>query len=264
VHDATFEDRIDSSLHMFACNNGVFLMDLPGAPFVPITPEHMIRRTTGWSYDPDEAEAMRLEVEHALAQLHPIAEERRLMLGFLSGVLDGSRYNEGLAICIDFRNDDPCYAGKSFEASLVKATFGEYCVNGSKLFKRPAGYLQFHKGVRVVVADNMVNDGLDQALLKDMTSPGSVARARKWSSDTEFSFPWCAGVMLFYDAHKEPHANDPLWDGALVVPFRSKFVPEARLAEFTEPHTFAMDVTIWAKIKPWRSAFLNILLDSFL
>jgi hypothetical protein len=123
--------------------------------------------------------------------------------------------------------------------------------------------MQSHKGVRLVVADNMVNDGLDLALLKDMTSPGHVVRGREMFSDKEFSFPWCAGVMLFYDADNEPLANDPLWDDALVVPFRSKFVPEAMLAEFTEPHTFAADVTIKSNIDSWRSAFLSILIDSF-
>lgn len=278
--DYTFEARLDSQLDLFPFENGAFDM-ADGGRMVPILPEHMVSKTTGWFYDADLARAKRPEVEAFLRCVLPVDEERHAALSYVAGLLSGHRTAKRFMVLTDKRSGNN---GKSTFAALVRMFFGAFAsCKGTKFVTRPAvdrGDRNAHdaglvkcKGLRVMVAEELKKHlQLDEGFLKMLTGGAGVeVEGRRLGKEDEVKFTWTAGFMLVFnegDCPKADIADDAFWARAMVVPFRSKFLPAAELAQLqeagdAEPDSFPVDTEIVKSFPTWMSALADILLEMY-
>ena len=241
--------------------------------------------TSGWSYDAKLAVAKRPELELFLEQVLPIAEERHVVLSYIASLLSGHRRAKKFLIFTD-RSDGN--NGKSKLADLVKKFYGRMADdNGKKFVCRPvtehgdrnsqdAGK-QFMKNKRVVVAEELKQHMLlDESLLKELVSPDPMVSGRGFHEAKSFQFAWTAGFILIMNAGCMPKvdpADNAFWSRVIVVPFRSKFLPEAAIkpSEATEVEedknepsfVFPMDQGVGAKFVGWLSAFADVLCEHY-
>lgn len=274
--DRTFVSRLNKNLYLFPCKNGVFDMKGPGRPtFRPLTPEDMVSKTCGWSYDPEQARIRRPAVERFLEQMLPIPDERIAALVYLAALMCGVRIIKRFLVLTDKRIGDN---GKSTFATFIFKFFGKKLANylGQKLVTRPAverggrndhdGGIQAFEGVRLVIAEELKKNMLfDEGFLKKVTGGDEVViTGRKFAEASQFDYIWTAGIMLVINEGDFPQADPSdgaFWSRVMVVPFRSKFVPDVEGC--TEPYTYPVVGDIKGNFEDWLPALADILLDVY-
>jgi phage/plasmid-associated DNA primase len=292
VVDMDFLSKLDESLDLFAVSNGCFDMSnvdsslSPHERFRPIGPRDYISKTAGYEFSAEEAAAHRADVERFLAQVFPVAEERRIILSYFASLLSGKRRVKKFLVLTDRRSGNN---GKTTVLDLFRSTFGEcYTAVDTKFVCRgsfdrdrdshDAGTEPF-QGKRLVVAEELKNTmKLDDAMLKRLTGGAhTVVTGRRCGSSARYSFTWQAGFVLIFNEGDCPQfdAGDTAFmERMLVAPMRSKFVaPRSRgesrgesrdhQQEHEELWTFEANYDIKDEFPKWRSALLTILLEHY-
>jgi phage/plasmid-associated DNA primase len=170
--------------------------------------------------------------------------------------------------------------GKTSLVELLMSFFGAYSEANHKFvccgaFERDrdshdAG-MEPLRGKRFLVAEELKGSmSLDVGILKRITGGFNVRiKGRRCGSAELFIFLWQAGVVLVFnegDCPKFDPADAAFLSRMLVIPMRSKFVQgEAALAAAIargEELVFLADTDLQEKFPGWRSALLDVLLDS--
>ena len=267
VLESRFDEKLDTNLDLFAVANGV--LDVPTKTFRPIVPEDYIRHYADWEYIPNTD---RSDLEHFLAQLLPIEQERKVVLSYLAGLLSGRRYIKKLLILTDKRAGNN---GKSSLVLLLQSFFSSYARSSSKFVCSPhfqkdrdshdAG-MEPYVGCRLAIAEELKRHNiLAEGHLKNLTGgAGLPVNGRRCGSSEEFKFVWTAGIILVFNEGDCPEFD--VGDGAfigrmLVAPMRSKFVPGGNASD--EEYTYEADPTVAERFPAWRSGLLDLLLEHY-
>jgi len=275
--DMGFSDRLDANLDVFAVDNGLFDSSSSGEGppvFRKITPQDMVGRTAGWSYDVAEAGEHRGAVEAFLAQVLPVPEERDVALAFFAGLLSGRRLAKKFLVLTDKSGGDN---GKSTLMVLFKLFFGGFAdASGAKYvckgsFDRgkndhDAG-VELMRAVRLLIAEELKNTNrLDDGDLKAKSGGDeTTAEGRSCGVGEGFRFVWQAGIVLVFNEGDCPQfdAGDrSFMKRMLIVPMRSKFVTCQPSAVPTD-YEFPVSDSVKHRFPAMRSALADVLLEHF-
>jgi phage/plasmid-associated DNA primase len=211
-----------------------------------------------------------------MAQVLPVAEERRLALSFFASLLSGRRGAKKVLVLTDRRSGNN---GKTTLMVLFGGFFGGYTETGKGTkfvckgsFDRDrdshdAGTEGF-RGKRLVLAEELkANMTLDDALLKRVAGgAGVLVGGRGFGTKQTFEFVWQAGIVLIFNENCCPvydQGDMAFKDRLLFVPMRSKFVNAAEVDACQEPWTFPLDDKLYKQFKGWYSALADVLLEHF-
>ena len=273
VSDKHFVSRLDSNLDLFAVDNGVFFWTGAGFEFRGIEPTDYITTTAGWAYDPEQAKTHRSELERFLGEVFPVADERKIVIGYFASLLSGRRSIRKFLILSDERSGSN---GKTTVSKLMMMFFGEYAKSSTKFVCRAsyeggrdshgAGTEPF-KGKRLLVADELKHTmTIDEAMLKKYTGGTNImVEDRKLGQSQWFKFTWQAGIVLIFNEGDMPRMDvaDEAFVGRMVVaPMRSKFV-DGQGSLDDEEYTFRMNKDIDTTFKLWLPALAELLIDAF-
>jgi phage/plasmid-associated DNA primase len=285
--DNAFPDRLDASPELFAVANGAIDLRLAGPAdggrmaraFRALEPGDLVSQHAGWAYDASRAAAHRDELEAYLQRVFPVPEEQAAVLGFFAALLSGRREAKQILVLMDGHARGN--SGKSTFLALMWRFFGAYGIRNTRLVCRPrpgregnlAEDLAGMRGTRLVVADELAPDQtLDTGLLKHLTSgANNTIQGRTGDRGDRFEFEWQAGIVLACDRDNMPayDADDAAFTQRLVVvPFRSRFVPEEPLggagaASAVEAHTYPQDLAIGRRLDGWLPALADLLLEMY-
>eukprot|EP00873_Tetraselmis_striata_P026912 jgi/Tetstr1/447176/TSEL_034613.t1 len=267
--DLGFTKRLDSDKTLFVMDN--CLLDTKIMAIRDIREDDFVSATVGWSYDADLAARHREEVETFFGQIWPVAEERRVALGFFASSLTGHRGSKKFAVFSDHRRGNN---GKStvikafldfFENLSMKKT--EFFLSASFAKSRDSHNAGMKSAMnkRLIVGDEFEkHQVLDVSFMKDATGGRNTRiEGRNLGSAEDFKFIWEANMVLAFNEDCCPKfdADPALLSRMITVPFRSKFLPE--IPEDPEENTFVKDGDLPNKFPEWRSAVLDILMENF-
>jgi hypothetical protein len=267
--DEKFDQRLDVNRDLFALDNVV--VDMRTKTKRAIEPEDLVRTTTNWSYDAEEAAAKRRDVETFFEQVFPVPEERHVVLAFFASSLSGDRGSKRFLALTDRRIGGN---GKSCLVALLGCFFGSYQASSTKFVcegtfqpdrnSHDAG-LEPYRATRLLIAEELKhNMRLDPGLLKKVVGGNQVAvEGRKFGSGDRFTFTWQSNLLLVFNDGDCPGSDgDPaLMSRMIVAPMRSKFVFSMEGWE-GEELTYLASTSIHEDFPSWRSALLDILLDN--
>lgn len=254
--DTRFDERLDANLDCFALNNILVTVDA-GADHARryILPGDFIKTTAGWRYDEDLAALHRGDVALFFEQLLPVPEERKAVLAFFASSLS-RRHNskKKLLALVDTLNPKGLLgnSGKSTMLALMGGFFGGYVYMCTTSYDEP------FESDRLVIADERYTKNVLNTVHKKF-----IAGVRPSRSATRADFVWQPNIVIGFSEGDFPtfsRGDADFVQHLLVVPMRSKFV--AAMPRRPDQHTFLMERHISEKFPRWRSALLDILLES--
>ena len=270
-----FVNRLDTNLHVFACENGAFDTSSGRPVFRPLTPQDYVLTTASFVYDPVKEQGMRGELEEFLARVLPVPEERRVVLNFFANLLSGVRSEKKFLLLTDRRSGNN---GKTSLMTLFRSFFGAYTKVVSTKFvcRGPLdhgrdthdGGLEPMKGKRLLISEELKNYmTLDDAFFKRIVGGvDTVIEGRHCGSSAQFSFVWQAGVVLVANEGDVPmfDAGDAAFaQRMIVVPMRSKFIDGVVEADCDEEYTYPLDPDMKERFLKWLPALADILVEHY-
>jgi phage/plasmid-associated DNA primase len=269
LHQEDFDLELDVNLDLFALSDRV--VDMRTKRTRAIVPEDRISITAGWEYDATAARELRPDLERFLAEVFPMEVERSATIAFYAHCLSGRRSSKKLIVLTDRRGGNN---GKSTLLALIQSFFGPLSVVSTDFVCRGqiardrhahAAGMEPMKGARLVTAEELkAHMLLDVALLKKLSGGANVlVEGRKFGSEERFSFIWQANIALVFNEGDCPSldGDKQLVKRMMVAPCRSKFVPA--VPEEPEEYTFRLDKNIDRRFAAWRSALLDIFVESY-
>lgn len=264
-----------NSINAFAMNGSLVEN---GTTLRPVRADDSIFANSGWQYNALLAEREREPLQRFLDQVFPIKAEQRAVLAYVADLLIGHREKKMFLVLTDQRQGNNA---KSTFLKLLTVFFGEtYCAKSIKfLVDGPRGDRNSHdaglecmNGKRLLIADELTrNDTLDVGRIKDLVSvPDTVTQGRSFGRASTFKFIWQAGIIMAFNEGQFPRFDTN--DGAfvsrmLVCNMRSRFLHRSDYIKYIEsdmiePYTYPADPNLVSRFPDWRSALLDILLET--
>ena len=235
ITDPGFERKLDTNYHLFACQNGVFDMNL--GKFRKARVEDMVMRTGTFYFSEDDASKYRHEVMEYLCQLFPSDEERGIVLSYIASLLYGKRISNDILALMSFNTVDN---GKTTFMSFLRKFFGNLHRNIRFIDEKDTP-----NKLRLISGDEFSrNSKLNIDFIASALNIGHVGIILSLSQD--------ACPTLDSKQHK-------LSKRMKIIPMRSRFVSKFSMAN--EPNIHKADCNISHKFKAWLSAFAEILVE---
>lgn len=268
--DGTFEDKLDSRIHLLAFTNGVW--DLERGHFRAATPEDYLSISVGYDYTEDVDPELRQKVVKYWETLHPNKDQRDYILKTFARQLYGDSGRELFHV----------HAGKGGTASngktkcfqLLESVLGEYIrktqvsiltAKNREEASKPQPEYAYWRGRRILyVTEPEHSECLHSGIVKDLTG-GERIIFRLLHSNTYASFkPQFKISMMCNDAPKLDGTDDGMKRRMRKIDYVSRFVDASQVDE--ESHMYRIDESLFKELgtsTQLRMAFLRHLLDHF-
>jgi phage/plasmid-associated DNA primase len=275
LRDPGFETRFKSSQSLLVV--GMDVVDFNnGKPFIrPLKPEDYVEshsRILRWQFDPLEAQKYRDDVKQYFNRVFPLQDELDVYLKFMAMILNGSPCKAfGLGV------DDSSLGGDNGKTTLI-----EFNSETLRALEKQNGWLVCSK--QEVQSMDRHNAGLKQLEYVRLLQIDELGKGMKWNdgaftkwlcggsravangrgfrSGKDFEFQIMTKVFITANMDSIPDCSnlDPAFiRRMLVFPFRSKFGEEEDAGKFL----FKKQIDLSKKFILWRSAYLQLLMDSY-
>ncbi|BAF45566.1 GfV-D2-ORF1 [Ichnoviriform fumiferanae] len=225
IEDVDFTKQLDSLSHIFVTDNKAIDMSIFPPVMRSIRCEDLIKRTNGWTYDPDLSHKYKKSVQSYFNKLLPKPCEQIWFLSFIARMLNGKRSQEPCVILTDKRRGK---SGKSTLTYLLHAVFGNYYLNDSIIESLGKSNLE---NKRLFVADGSKKDKtLTGDFIKSIINSDYVT-AEDTNCNTHSIFPIQAGLIIVSPKHDVLicDTNDKdLLNRIVTCPMRSRFVSKKK------------------------------------
>jgi P4 family phage/plasmid primase-like protien len=257
--DCNFYEKLDSKLHLFGFNNGVY--DFKKMEFRKGTPDDYISMTCGYDYI-DTYTNKKNDLIKFLNDIQPDEKQLNYLLTYISTCLPGLNTEELFTILTGSGRN-----GKSKFISLLKKTFGDYFSSvSSKLFTRPRpdanapdpGLLHLTKSRIVVSSESEIGDKYNSGFIKFL-SGNDNALLRKCHGNTMINFK--ANFIIFCICNDIPEID--CMDNALskrlrCIGFKTAFVENPK-----EPYEIKINKNIEQELDGYVQDFILILIEKY-
>jgi P4 family phage/plasmid primase-like protien len=259
ANNKTFEQQLDSDIHLLGFNNGVY--DIKKHEFREGKPEDCITMTTGYDYISTHSEH-KIELDKFLEDIQPNETERNYMITYFSLSLIGINTQEIFNVMTGVGRN-----GKSKFAELLNLTFGNYfeTISASLLTKEqpsanaPRPELLLLKNKRLVVASEPENNQkMNASFVKLLTGNDPVTARNLYDNDIITFIPKFNLTLLCNDIPAFDKNDEAIWDRARCIEFPIKFTnnPQGKNQK-------QIDYKLKEKLVNWNQDFMLMLIDKY-
>jgi len=281
-YDPTFEDIVDTQLHLLGFENGVY--DLEKSVFRPGLPSDYVSQTTGLtlpttipfketslnelieiSQNIQNYDKKMADLNDFLEKVFPLKNVRDYTLRFIASCLSGEVREEKFYFWTGSGGN-----GKSKYVDLIMASFGDYgkVMNISYLTTKRGGAgsaspeLELIRKARFVsMTEPEAEDTIYVGKLKEITGGDTLVSRGLFKDLREFK-PQFKIILQCNDLPKLGGNDGGVWRRVEVLKYVSKFMDNPRPCE-AEPHQYQIDESISQKIQDWKLLFMITLLEKY-
>lgn len=235
--DPYFHHRLDTSTHIFVCENGVLDMNMQKIHFRDGKPEDMMERTSEIKFITSEElnnehqyQKLQVGLQEFLDKIFPDEELQEYFLNIIAESLDGVPKGQYFYICTGTGSN-----GKTKLFELIQKAFGRYAgkisttlLTRKRLDSSTANpELYDLRGKRIVYSEEPdENEPIKIGVMKELTGGGHIT-ARTIYKHTISFIPQCKMFMNCNDIPDMASTDDGTWRRIKVIKFSAKFVDKS-------------------------------------
>lgn len=267
MNESQFYDKIDMNRNLFACENGVLMLDQH--LFRPGNPEDYLTKTCGYdfiNYTPNHPDIE--TIENLLRTIFPNENRRRYFLDICTMMLGGKNTHKKFVIFTGHGNN-----GKSVLFDLIHHTFGEYAgkfprdllVGRQNTSSAARPELARTKGRRVMTTQEIaVNEKINIGVLKELTGNDAFYARTLFEEGGEI-IPMFTMLLQCNELPNLPSGDPASWNRIRVLLCESTFddnPPEDVDDQILQNH-YQSDPELGQRIPDLAPAFLWMLFNRY-
>ena len=233
-NDPFFHQRLDTSTHIFICENGVLDLNNQNIHFRDGKPEDMMERSSEIKFITSEElnndhkyQALQVGLQEFLDKIFPDEELQEYFLNIIAETLDGVPKTQEFYICTGTGSN-----GKTKFFELLQKAFGRYAgkISTTLLTRKRVDSgsanpeLYDLRGKRVVYSEEPdENEDIKIGVMKELSGGGHITARTIYKHNITF-IPQCKIFMNCNDIPDIQSTDDGTWRRIKVIKFLSKFV----------------------------------------
>lgn len=270
-----FNQKLDTTINVFVCKNGVLDLDPKNITFRNGKPEDMMMRSTDVSFitmddilnNPDYQDD-ECELQEFLDKIFPDPELQEYFLNIIAETLDGDPKRQELYVATGSGSN-----GKSIIFGFLQKVFGAYAgktqptILTRKRNESSSANPEVYdlRGKRLVYCEEPdENESFKTGILKELTGGDYITARTLYKENITFK-PQFKLFISCNDKPEIPATDDGTWRRIKVLPFMSKFVESCdyRLDDKEKYPYFYPKQDVTSKFSRWIPIFLSMLFERY-